>query len=187
MENTYYILQCNKKQSNDTLEFFMYKNGEKPILYIKIIVKQMKNTKKSHKIRVVYKTPKRQATGSNPAGGAKNGRCKPLLMVYSGFLLSFSERSCLSAGTILYIFRCMPANWLRTVFPALLIKNAGLLIRFSRPIFRMGPTPAMREGQPVHRHSGQHQGPAERGIPVVGDQTGDRRRAVSHRTRHRQL
>ena len=38
----------------------------------------------------------------------------------------------------------MPANWLRTIFPALLIKNADLLIRFSRPIFRMGPTPAMR-------------------------------------------
>src|SRR5699024_12393131 len=41
-------------------------------------------------------------------------------------------------------FFCMPANWLRTIFPALLIKNADLLIRFSRPIFRMGPTPAMR-------------------------------------------
>ena len=36
----------------------------------------------------------------------------------------------------------MPANWLRTIFPALLIKNVDLLIRFSRPIFRMGPTPA---------------------------------------------
>lgn len=93
-------------------------------------------------IRTVYHmvshTPKRQATGSNPAGGAKNDRCKPF------FVIAFWERFCRSAGTILYIFRCIPANWLRTIFPALLIKNADLLIRFSRSIFRMGPTPAMR-------------------------------------------
>ena len=62
------------------------------------------------------------------------------------FVIVSLWRFCRSAGTILYIFRCMPANWLRTIFPALLIKNADLLIRFSRPIFRMGPTPAM---QPV--------------------------------------
>ena len=90
-------------------------------------------------------SPKRQATGSNPAGGAKNDRCKPF---FDGlqwfFVIASSEHSCRSVGTILYIFRCMPANWLRTIFPALLIKNADLLIRFSRSIFRMGPTPAMR-------------------------------------------
>lgn len=62
------------------------------------------------------------------------------------FVIVSLWRFCRFAGTILYIFRCMPANWLRTIFPALLIKNADLLIRFSRPIFRMGPTPAM---QPV--------------------------------------
>ena len=89
--------------------------------------------------------PKRQATGSNPAGGAKNDRCKPFFDGLQRFFVSvFSECFCRSAGTILYIFRCMPANWLRTIFPVLLIKNADLLIRFSRPIFRMGPTPAMR-------------------------------------------
>ena len=60
------------------------------------------------------------------------------------FVIVSLWRFCRFAGTILYIFRCMPANWLRTIFPALLIKNADLLIRFSRPIFRMGPTPAMR-------------------------------------------
>jgi len=59
------------------------------------------------------------------------------------FVIVSLWRFCRFAGTILYIFRCMPANWLRTIFPALLIKNADLLIRFSRPIFRMGPTPAM--------------------------------------------
>ena len=92
-------------------------------------------------------TPKRQATGSNPAGGAKNDRCKPFFDgLQRFFVIVSSEHSCRSAGTILYIFRCMPANWLQTIFPALLIKNADLLIRFSRPIFRMGPTPAM---QPV--------------------------------------
>ena len=92
-------------------------------------------------------SPKRQATGSNPAGGAKNDRCKPFFDgLQRFFVIVSSEHSCRSAGTILYIFRCMPANWLRTIFPALLIKNADLLIRFSRPIFRMGPTPAM---QPV--------------------------------------
>ena len=89
--------------------------------------------------------PKRQATGSNPAGGAKNDRCKPFFDGLQRFFVTvFLECSHLSTGTILYIFRCMPANWLRTIFPALLIKNADLLIRFSRPIFRMGPTPAMR-------------------------------------------
>ncbi len=83
-------------------------------------------------------SPKRQATGSNPAGGAKNDRCKPFFDGLQRFFVTvFSERSCRSTGTILYIFRCMPANWIRTIFPALLIK-------FSRPIFRMGPTPAMR-------------------------------------------
>ena len=87
-------------------------------------------------------TPKRQATGSNPAGGAKNDRCKPFFDgLQRFFVIVFRERFCRSAGTILYIFRCMPANWLRTIFPALLIKNADLLIRFSRPIFGMGPTP----------------------------------------------
>ena len=90
-------------------------------------------------------TPKRQATGSNPAGGTKNDRCKPFFDgLQRFFVIVFRERFCRSAGTILYIFRCMPANWLRTIFPVLLIKNADLLIRFSRPIFRMGPTPAMR-------------------------------------------
>ena len=92
-------------------------------------------------------SPKRQATGSNPAGGAKNSRCKPFFDGLQRFFVIVSLwRFCRFAGTILYIFRCMPANWLRTIFPALLIKNADLLIRFSRPIFRMGPTPAM---QPV--------------------------------------
>ena len=75
----------------------------------------------------------------------KNDRCKPFFDGLQRFFVIIStEHSCRSAGTILYIFRCMPANWLRTIFPALLIKNADLLIRFSRPIFRMGPTPAMR-------------------------------------------
>ena len=92
-------------------------------------------------------SPKRQATGSNPAGGAQMTVVSHFLMVYSGFFVTvFPERFCRFAKTILYIFRCMPANWLRTIFPALLIKNADLLIRFSRPIFRMGPTPTM---QPV--------------------------------------
>ena len=91
--------------------------------------------------------PKRQATGSNPAGGAKNDRCKPFFDgLQRFFVIVFSEHSCCSTGTILYIFRCMPANWLRTIFPALLIKNADLLIRFFSPIFQMGPMPAM---QPV--------------------------------------
>lgn len=90
-------------------------------------------------------SPKRQATGSNPAGGAKNDRCKPFFDgLQRFFVIVFPEHSCYSTGTILYIFRCMPANWLRTIFPALLIKNADLLIRFFSPIFRMGPTPAMR-------------------------------------------
>ena len=34
-------------------------------------------------------TPKRQATGSNPAGGAKNDRCKPFFDGLQRFLLSF--------------------------------------------------------------------------------------------------
>ena len=93
------------------------------------------------------RTPKRQATGSNPAGGAKNDRCKPFFDGLQRFFVTvFSEHSCRSAGTILYIFRCMPANWLRTIFSALLIKNADLLIRFSRPSFRMGLTPAKKPG-----------------------------------------
>ena len=33
-------------------------------------------------------TPKRNVVSSSLAGGAKNDRCKPFLMVYSGFLLS---------------------------------------------------------------------------------------------------
>ena len=78
---------------------------------------------------------------------SKNDRCKPF---FDGlqrlFVIVSSWRFCRFAGAMLYIFRCIPANWLRTIFPALLIKNADLLIRFSRPIFRMGPTPAM---QPV--------------------------------------
>ena len=28
-------------------------------------------------MRTLFASPKRQATGSNPAGGAKNDRCKP--------------------------------------------------------------------------------------------------------------
>lgn len=77
----------------------------------------------------------------------KNSRCKLFFDGLQRFFVIVSLwRFCRFAGTILYIFRCMPANWLRTIFPALLIKNADLLIRFSRPIFRMGPTPAM---QPV--------------------------------------
>ena len=32
--------------------------------------------------------PKRNVVSSSLAGGAKNDRCKPFLMVYSGFLLS---------------------------------------------------------------------------------------------------
>ena len=78
---------------------------------------------------------------------SKNARCKPFFDGLQRFFVIVSLwRFCRFAGTILYIFRCMPANWLRTIFPALLIKNADLLIRFSRPIFRMEPTPAM---QPV--------------------------------------
>ena len=90
-------------------------------------------------------TPKRQATGSNPAGGAKNDRCKPFFDgLQRFFVIFFSEHSCYSTGTILYIFRCIPANWLRTFFPGLLMKIGDLLTRFFRTIFRMGPTPAMR-------------------------------------------
>ena len=36
-------------------------------------------------------TPKRQATGSNPAGGAKMTVVSRFLMVYSGFLLLLFE------------------------------------------------------------------------------------------------
>lgn len=98
-----------------------------------------KNTELEHQ------TPKRNVVSSSLAGGAKNDRCKPFFDSLQRFFVIVSpEHSCRSAGTIIYIFRCMPANWLRTIFPALLIKNADLLIRFSRPIFRMGPTPAMR-------------------------------------------
>ncbi len=89
--------------------------------------------------------PKRNVVSSSLAGGAKTTAVSHFSLVYSGFFIIVSfERSCRSAGTILYIFRCIPANWLRTFFPALLIKNADLLIQFSRPIFRMGPMPAMR-------------------------------------------
>lgn len=35
--------------------------------------------------------PKRQATGSNPAGGAKNDRCKPFFNGLQRFLLSFPQ------------------------------------------------------------------------------------------------
>ena len=59
------------------------------------------------------------------------------------FVIVSFRRSCRSVGTIIYSFRRMPANWLRTIFPALLIKNDDLLIRFSHPIFRMEPTPIM--------------------------------------------
>ena len=82
---------------------------------------------------------------SSLAGGAKNDRCKPFFDGLQRFFVIVSlERFCRSAGTILYIFRCMPANWLRTFFPGLLMKIGDLLIRFFRTIFRMGPTPAMR-------------------------------------------
>ena len=57
------------------------------------------------------RTPKRQATGSNPAGGAKNDRCKPFFDgLQRFFVIVSSERFWRSTGTILYIFRCMPAN-----------------------------------------------------------------------------
>ena len=76
--------------------------------------------------------------------GCQNCRCKPFLAgLQRFFVIVFPEHSCYSVGTIIYSFRCMPANWLRTIFPALLIKNADLLIRFSHPIFRMEPTPIM--------------------------------------------
>lgn len=65
-------------------------------------------------------------------------------MVYSVFCYHFPRAFLPFCRSDFIHFRCMPANWLRTIFPALLIKNADLLIRFSRPIFRMGPTPAMR-------------------------------------------
>ena len=95
--------------------------------------------------RIEGPPPKRNVVSSSLAGGAKNDRCKPFFDgLQRFFVIVFPERTCRSSGTILYIFRCMPANWIRTIFPALLIKNADLLIRFSRPIFRMGPTPAMR-------------------------------------------
>ena len=68
------------------------------------------------------------------------------LMVCSGFCYHFIGALLPLRRNNFIHFRCMPANWLRTIFPALLIKNTDLLIRFSRPIFRMGPTPAM---QPV--------------------------------------
>ena len=57
---------------------------------------------------------------------------------HSSALGNSFEKDCLFA------FGCIPANWLRTIFPALLIKNADLLIRFFRPIFRMGLTPAKK-------------------------------------------
>ena len=69
-------------------------------------------------------TPKRQATGSNPAGGAKNDRCKPFFDgLQRFFVIVSSGHSCRSAGTILYIFRCMPANWLQTIVPILSLLN----------------------------------------------------------------
>ena len=48
----------------------------------------------SHKKK--RQTPKRQATGSNPAGGAKNDRCDPFFDGLQRFLLLF-PRSVLSA------------------------------------------------------------------------------------------
>ena len=77
-----------------------------------------------------HQTPKRQATGSNPAEGAKNDRCKPFFdSLQRFFVIVFRERPCRFSGTILYIFRCMPANWIRTIFLNLLIKNA---IRYNK-------------------------------------------------------
>ena len=94
---------------------------------------------------MVRRTPKRNVVSSSLAGGAKNDRCKPFFNGLQRFFVIVSfERSCRSAGTILYIFRCIPANWLRTFFPGLLMKIADLLTRFFRTIFRMGPKPAMR-------------------------------------------
>src|SRR5699024_11866352 len=65
-----------------------------------------------------------------------------------------SASICSSPPTDLYLhsfptrrsFRSIPANWLRTLFSILLIKIDTLLKRFFRPIFRMGPPPAMRPG-----------------------------------------
>ena len=69
------------------------------------------------------------------------------LMVCSGFLLSFHWSVFAAPPERFYTFSavCLLIGF-ELFFPALLIKNADLLIRFSRPIFRMGPTPAM---QPV--------------------------------------
>ena len=38
---------------------------------------------------MVRRTPKRQATGSNPAGGAKNNRCKPLFRWFTAVFYRF--------------------------------------------------------------------------------------------------
>ena len=95
--------------------------------------------------RIEGPPPKRNVVSSSLAGGAKNDRCKPFFDGLQRFFVIVPfERPCRSAGTILYIFRCIPANWLRTFFPGLLMKIGDLLIRFFRTIFRMGPTPAMR-------------------------------------------
>ena len=68
-------------------------------------------------------TPKRNVVSSSLAGGAKNDRCKPFFDGLQRFFVIVPfERPCRSAGTILYIFRCIPANWLRTFFPGLLMK-----------------------------------------------------------------
>ena len=46
---------------------------------------------------MVRRTPKRQATGSNPAGGAKNDRCKPFFDgLQRFFVIVFRERFCRS-------------------------------------------------------------------------------------------
>ena len=95
--------------------------------------------------RVKPNPPKRNVVSSSLAGGAKNDRCKPFFRGLQRFFVVVSfEQPCRSAGTTLYISRCIPANWLRTFFPGLLMEIADLLTRFFRPIFRMGPTPAAR-------------------------------------------
>ena len=90
--------------------------------------------------------PKRNVVSSSLAGGAKMTAVSRFRWFTAVFVIISFGRSCRSAGTILYISRCIPANWLRTLFPILLMKIDALLKRFFRPIFRMGPPPAMRPG-----------------------------------------
>ena len=49
-------------------------------------------------------TPKRQATGSNPAGGAKNDRCKPFFDGLQRFLLSFPQSILAALSERFYTF-----------------------------------------------------------------------------------